>query len=507
MNLSFQNTLLGIGSLGLLASGCSGLNKETSKPNIVFILADDLGYGDLGCYGQTKIETPNIDQLATTGMLFTDHYAGSAVCAPSRSVLLTGVHSGKGQVRGNDPWPERGDVQNYRAMFRDSTLEGSRPIEANTYTTARMLQSAGYKTGIVGKWGLGAPGTAGLPNLQGFDFFYGYICQRQAHTHYPLHLWKNDRRVFLDNDTVAPHEPFPEGVDPYNLKASYKLNDYAPDLMFKEITQFVDENKANPFFLYWATTIPHLPLQAPESWIEYYVKKFGDEEASDGGGYFPVRYPKATYAAMISYLDDQVGKLVQQLKDLGIYENTLIIFTSDNGPYGSFAPWFKSAGPFRDSGPYIKGSLHEGGIREPMIAAWPAAIKPGTVTSHISGFQDVMPTLAEIAGVELPQDLGGISYLPTLLGKEQKQHEYLYWEYPGGKGQLNVRIGKYKVFRDNVKSANPSPWQVYDLETDPLEENDLAASNPDLIQRAEEIIALEHTPSFNKNWQFQSLLE
>jgi len=390
-------------------------------------------------------------------------------------------------------------------MFRDSTLEGSRAIEANTFTSARMLQSAGYKTAIVGKWGLGAPGTAGLPNQQGFDFFYGYVCQRQAHTYYPLHLWKNDKRVFLDNDTLAPHGKLPENVDPYNLKASYKLNDYSPDLMFTEITQFINDNKSNPFYLYWATTIPHLPLQAKDAWVDYYVKKFGDEKPSGEGNYFPSRYPRATYAAMISYLDEQVGKVVQQLKDLGIYENTLIIFTSDNGPSGSYVPYFESAGKFRSTPGYIKGSLHEGGIREPMIASWPAVIKPGSRSSHVSAFIDVLPTFADITGVTFPEDLSGISYLPTLEGKEQKEHEYLYWEFPEGKGQQTIRMGNFKAFRGDLNSEKPGEWELYDVSVDFKEENNIASSHPEIIKKADEIALKEHTTSTNEKWQYQSI--
>ncbi|HBE43082.1 MAG TPA: N-acetylgalactosamine-6-sulfatase [Bacteroidales bacterium] len=509
-----KNSILGIGTVHLIASvtGCSGGirkdNINNSKPNIIFILADDLGYGDLGCYGQTRIETPNIDKLASAGMVFTQHYAGSPVSAPSRCVLLTGIHSGKAQIRSNDPWPERGDVQNYLAMFADSTLEGNRPLKAGTVTIGTMLQSAGYKTAIVGKWGLGAPATDGLPNKQGFDFFYGYVCQRQAHTYYPLHLWKNEHRVYLNNDTIVPHNtPLPHGADPYDLKnyALYTLNDYSPDLMFNEITKFVEGNKNNPFFLYWATTIPHLPLQAPQNWVDHYVNKFGDEEPSEGGGYFPCRYPRATYAAMISYLDDQVGKLVQQLKDSGLYENTIIIFTSDNGPIGPYVPWFNSAGPFRPASGYVKGSLHEGGIRVPMIAVWPGVIKAGSVSGHISVFQDVMPTLAEIAGVRIPDDACGISFLPCMKGKKQKEHPYLYWEYPGSNGQINIRTGNFKALSTDVKNSTILKWQLFDLEKDPQEVTDISSSHPQIINRVNQIVTVEHALSLNKNWQFRVL--
>lgn len=514
-----QHSIFKYGKLSILAAlgscGHSGTaDKDISKPNIVYILADDLGYGELGCYGQEKIETPNIDRLSAEGILFTQFYTGAPVCAPSRSVLLTGLHSGKTQVRGNDPLSERGDVRNYLAMFADSTLEGNYPLKAGTYTIGTMLQSAGYKTALVGKWGLGAPATDGLPNKQGFDFFYGYVCQRQAHTYYPLHLYKNEYRVYLNNDTVSPHISLPQGADPFDIKSydPFTLNDYAPTLMFDEISKFVDSNKSNPFFLYWATPIPHSPLQAPKNWVDYYVKKFGDEEPYLGrgggegdGGYFPARYPRATYAAMISYMDEQVGKLIEKLKDLGLYENTLIIFSSDNGPSGFYTPWFKSAAPFRTAPGYIKGTLHEGGIRMPMIATWPKVIKPGTVSGHISSAQDVMPTLAEITGVVIPVEVDGISFLPELKGQTQSKHEYLYWEYPGSGGQLCVRIGNLKAISKSVRSSKVLTWEIFDIESDPEERTDISTSHPELIKKLNDIVSMEHTVSQNEMWRYKVL--
>jgi len=280
--------------------------------------------------------------------------------------------------------------------------------------------------------------------------------------------------------------------------------------MFNKITSFVEENKDKPFFLYWATTIPHLPLQAPEEWVNYYVKKFGDEEPypgrKGGGGYFPCRYPRATYAAMISYLDEQVGILVKQLKDEGLYDKTLIIFSSDNGPTGSGVAWFKSAAPFRNEQGYIKGSLNEGGIREPMIAVWPGVIKPGSVSDNVSAFYDVMPTLAEITDSEIPDDLSGISFFDELKGKKQKQHEYLYWEFPSSGGQMAVRLGNMKAIRKNMHSGNLK-WELYDLEKDPMELIDISADKPEIITRVEEIISMEHTPSPYIGFRFKVLGE
>ena len=492
-------------------SGENSLEKNNSdKPNIIYILADDLGYGDVGVYGQTKIETPNIDRLAATGMLFTQNYCGSPVSAPSRCVLLTGKHTGHSQVRGNDEWDERGDVWNYRAMIADSTLEGQRPLETGTITIARLLQQTGYKTGMVGKWGLGAPQTESIPNKMGFDFFFGINCQRMAHTYYPVHLYENEKRFFLKNDIVAPNSRLAKGIDPYNPASyfAYTLNEYAPDIMFPRITDFIYNNKDHTFFLYWATPIPHAALQAPQKWVDYYVNKFGDEKPYTGDkGYFPHRYPHAAYAAMISYLDDQVGKLVQQLKDLGIYENTLIIFSSDNGPTyngGTDSPWFDSGGPFRSEQGYGKGNVNEGGIRVPMIASWPRKIKSGTISNHVSAFWDVLPTVCDIAGIKTPEDTDGISFLSELTGKKQKKHEFLYWEFPESGGQQAIIIENFKAMRKNMNKGNIE-FTLYDLQKDPGETTNIAAHHPEIIKQVEKIIISEHQKSLNKNWIINGL--
>ncbi|MGQ1787517.1 arylsulfatase [Saccharicrinis sp. GN24d3] len=501
--------LLGIMSL----TGACVDSKEVNntKPNIIYILADDLGYGELGCYGQKLIETPNIDNLAQNGVRFTQHYAGAPVCAPSRCVLLTGKHMGHSYVRGNDEWSERGDVWNYQANIADSTLEGQRPLPEETVTIGHLLQEGGYKTGVVGKWGLGAPHTKGIPTKQGFDYFFGYNCQRQAHTYYPVHLYENDHRVYLDNDTVAPSTRLAKGADPYDAAsyAPFTLNEYSPDLMFDKLNGFVEENQHQPFFLYWATPIPHVPIQAPTKWVDYYVKKFGDEEPYiNKGGYFPHRYPHAGYAAMVSYLDEQVGQLVNKLKKLGLYENTLIIFTSDNGPTfngGADSAWFNSAGPFKSEFGWGKCFLHEGGIRVPMIASWPGKIKAGSTSDHASAFWDVLPTLCDVSGVEKPKDTDGISFLPELLGKKQDQHDYFYWEFPEMGGQIAVRIGQYKAICKNAMSQPDKHFELFDLEADPQETIDISAQHPDLMERVEEIIRKEHLQSHNDLWKIKRL--
>lgn len=480
------------------------------NPNIIYILADDLGYGDLGCYGQTKIETPNIDRLAANGIKFTQHYAGAPVCAPSRCVLLTGKHMGHAVIRGNDEWGSRGNIWDYRAMLADSTLEGQSPMPESEITVAQLMKTAGYTNAIVGKWGLGAPQTNSTPLHKGFDFFYGYNCQRQAHTYYPVHLYKNNRRVYLQNDTVAPNTPLGKGADPYDVNSyrNYTSKNYVPDLMFQEITGFVKDNKEGPFFLFWATPIPHVPLQAPQRWVDYYVNKFGDEKPYTGNqGYFPHRYPHAGYAAMISYLDEQVGLLVQQLKDLGIYDNTLIIFTSDNGPTyngGTDSPWFNSGGPFKSENGWGKGFTHEGGLRVPMIASWPEQIKKARTSDHISGFQDVLPTFCDLARIKTPTDADGISFLPELKGKKQKEHEYLYWEFPQGSGQQAIRMGKWKGIRQNILKGNLT-IELFNLETDLQELTDVSASHPEIVKQIEQNMVKEHVQAVNPKFRMETL--
>lgn len=505
-----------MGCLLLLFISCKQVRKEqvvakvAQKPNIIYILADDLGYAELGAYGQEKIETPNIDALAKNGMLFTQHYTSAPVCAPARYDLLTGKHSGHAYVRGNDEWRERGDVWNYKAAILDSTLEGQRPIPASTVTLANKLKEAGYATGMVGKWGLGAPHTKSVPNNFGFDYFYGFNCQRQAHTYYPVHLYENKVRVHLDNDTIAPNTKLDKGVDPYDEASysKYNLKEYASEMMFNKITKFVDDHKEGPFFMYWADPIPHAALQAPKRWVDHYVKKFGQEEPYLGNrGYFPHKNPRAAYAAMVSYLDENVGKLVAQLKKEGIYENTLIIFTSDNGPTfngGTDSPWFDSAKPFRSEYGYGKGHLYEGGIRIPMIASWPGIIKPGSTTDLISAHYDVMATLCELTEQEIPENTDGISFLPTLLGekKDQEKHEFLFWVYPEYGGQVAIRMGNWKIIRRNLKNKKEEPTlELYNLVDDIREEKNVADQHPEILERASVIFAAQHQTAEVENFR------
>jgi arylsulfatase len=497
-------------SLVLLFASCGPAPEPAVPPNIIYILADDLGYGELGAYGQKVIETPHLDALAAAGMRFTQHYSGAPVCAPARCVLLTGQHSGHALVRGNDEDKSRGDVWNFQAMFDDPRLEGQRPIPDSLVTMGEVLQTAGYTTGIVGKWGLGAPHSEGVPNRQGFDYFYGYNCQRQAHNLYPTHLWENESRVYFRNELQAPHVLQEQAADQTDSTFfnQFLQQDYAPEMMQERALNFVRSHKEEPFFLYYASPLPHVPLQAPQRWVDHYQKKIGEEDAYRGKSYFPSQYPMATYAAMISYLDEQVGELVAELKKLGLYENTLIIFTSDNGPTytGGVDPdFYASAAPFKGEYGKGKGFLYEGGIRVPMIASWPGVIEAGSESGHVSAFQDVLPTLSELTGATPPAN-DGISFLPTLKGEKQEEHPFLYWEFPAYKGQQAVRFGNWKAVRQRMHEGNLT-IELYDLANDPREENDLAAEQPHEIARAREIMEGAHIPSQVERFRFEVLGE
>lgn len=490
-------------------------NKSTNeatdtKPNIIYFLADDLGYGEVGAYGQEKIKTPNIDALADSGMLFTQHYSGAPVCAPARYMLLTGLHSGHAFIRGNDEWKERGDVWNYELASTNPKFEGQRPIPANTVTIGKKLQETGYKTGLFGKWGLGAPNTEGVPNKQGFDYFFGYNCQRQAHNLYPPHLWENDQKIPLNNALIAPRTKLDAIADAYDESSYAKFNqkDYAPTVIHKKALDFIEQYKDVPFFMYYASPLPHLPLQVPKENTNEYLKILGIEEPYLGDkGYFPNRYPRASYAAMISYLDQQLGDLVAQLKKLDLYQNTIIIFSSDNGPTytgGVDFEYFESSKPFQNGYGRTKGFVYEGGIRVPMIASWPNKITAGSQSEHISSFYDVMPTLCDLAKIDPPENIDGRSFAPELLGNDQDEHEFLYWEFPSYNGQQAVRLGKWKGVRKDIFDGNLS-IELYDLENDLSESNNLALQYPEIVKKIEQIMKQEHKPAKNDNFKFKEL--
>ena len=473
---------------------CSSEKEAPKPPNIIYILADDLGYNELGCYGQRKIKTPHIDQLAAEGMRFTQHYSGSTVCAPSRCVLLTGQHTGNAYVRDNY---ELGG-------FLDEEEGGQLPLKPNTPNMALMLQEAGYATACIGKWGLGGPNTTGVPNKQGFDFFYGYLCQKQAHNYYPTHLWKNEEWDTLANTFFHPHQRFPVDLDSLdaNNYTPYQSQEYAVDRMREEAESFIRNHADEAFFLYYPIPIPHLGLQIPTEELEQYAH-FEDPPYLGKRGYVPTAQPRATYAAMISRLDAEVGHIMATLKELGLDENTLVIFSSDNGATipgvgGVDIAFFESHGPLRG----WKTNLFEGGIRVPMIARWPKQIAAGSSSEHLSAFWDVWPTIAELTQQELDAPTDGISFLPTLLGKDkQAKHDHLYWEFHARGSSQAVRMGKYKAIRQNLKKNPNAPIELYDLSIDIGEENDISVQYPTIVQQMDSIMQLR-TISEIEGWNF-----
>ncbi len=479
-------------TLGLSAAAMAlpqisiGCRKRFTTPNIIYILADDLGYGELGCYGQKKIRTPNIDRLAAQGLRFTQHYSGSPVCAPSRCVLLTGKYTGHAYIRDNDEMGERGDV------WHDPALEGQRPLLPGTTTIGTILETTGYTTGAIGKWGLGGPGSTGEPNRQGFDFWFGYLCQRVAHNYYPTHLWRNGEKYILKgNQYFYPHQRFPENLDPLDDASyrDYKGKTYSMDVMAEAALQFIEDNKEHPFFLYLPFPVPHAAIQVPDDSLEEYEGAFQETPYLGDKGYLPHPKPRAGYAAMITRMDREIGRIMTQLENLGLDQNTLLMFSSDNGPTfngGTDSAFFESAGPLRG----LKTMLHEGGIRVPLIARWPGKIQPGRVTDHISAFWDILPTITDILDIDPPSDTDGISFLPTLLGqnKKQSEHEYLYWEY---QGKQAVRMGDWKGYRPGLDQV----MELYNLREDIGEKHDLASSKPEIVSQIKDIMKKARTES------------
>jgi len=443
-----------------LLAGCSHecvQAADTVKPNIIYILADDLGYGDLSCYGQDKFQTPNIDRLAAEGMKFTQHYSGSTVCAPSRCALMTGLHTGHAVVRGN----------------MEIQPEGQAPMPVGTVTIPTILKRAGYTSGMFGKWGLGYPGSASDP-MEFFDEFYGYNCQREAHNYYPDHLWHNRQRVELDGKT------------------------YSHDLIMDAAKTFIRTNKDKPFFCYLPVTIPHAAMQAPKDLHDKYRKQFPPFENTFGKyAGTTVQNPVAAFPAMVEHLDNGVGEVMELLRELGIDDNTIVMFTSDNGPHkegGHDPEFFDSNGPLRG----YKRDLYEGGIRAPLLVRWPGKIKAKSITDHISAFWDVLPTCIDLAGVEIAQApyTDGVSFLPTLLDSgAQSEHAYLYWEFHEQGGKQAVRMGQWKAVRLNVKRKPNSPVELYDLSRDIGEENNVADQHPKIVAKMAEIMKNARIPN------------
>lgn len=412
--------------------------EHKSQPNVIFFLTDDLGIGDVGCYGQRTIPTPNIDSMARSGMQFMQHYSGSTVSGPSRCVLMTGMHTGHSATRGNfsrrDP---NGIVYDY-------------PISDSVLTVAEIFKQAGYTTAITGKWGLGAVNDQGSPNRQGFDYFFGYETHIDAHKAYPTHLWENEKRIELNKQH------------------------YADELIITKAEEFISKNSDKPFFLYFATALPHAELLVPEDELTPFDGQF-TETPYKGEWYCSQPKPRATFAAMVARIDNNVGRMVKLLKEKGIYDNTIIIFSSDNGTHleGGHDPYyFSSNSLYRGT----KRDLYEGGIRTPFIVQWPAKIKAGSVSYHVSAFWDFMPTMCEVTGVPRPDNMDGISYLPTLTGKgEQPEHQYLYWEFHEYGGKQAVLKDGWKLIKLNVGKTEKSYYELYNLDSDPKELRNVAS--------------------------------
>lgn len=480
MNLiRMAKVLLGLGALVLLAGSFCGAAER--KPNFVFILADDLGYGELGCYGQQKIKTPQLDRLAAEGMRFTDFYCGCSVCAPSRCTLMTGQHLGHATIRDN--------------MQRGPGLEGQRAMEPGTVTVAQLLKQAGYATAIVGKWGLGMPEDHSSPLNFGFDHHYGYLCQGMAHSHYPPYLWNDDKQVPLSGNP-----PYVYGqkqvIEPGGKQ-------FSQDLMTEDALAWVRGHRAEPFFLYLAYTVPHVSLQVPEDSLAEYRGKWRETPLTDSKHYANHPTPRAAYAAMITRMDRDVGRLMSLIKELGLDDETLVFFGSDNGAVfkisGTDPEFFQSNGPLRG----YKQALYEGGIRTPFIARWPGHIKPGSVSKFAGAYWDVLPTLCELAGVPRPTGIDGVSIVPTLLGRPgQEPHEYLYWEFHSGGSAQAVRFGDWKAIRNNVTKDRDGAPELYNLATDPGEKTNVARQHPDLAAKAAAYMKAAHTPSAEPKWNF-----
>jgi arylsulfatase A len=470
--------------LGPVGAGWVAASAERPRPNIIFILADDLGYAELGSYGQEKIRTPSLDRLAAEGVRFTQHYSGNAVCAPSRAVLMTGLHPGHASVRDN----------------REVQPEGQMPLPAAAVTVAELLKRQGYVTAAMGKWGLGPPGSEGDPLRQGFDHFFGYNCQRHAHSYYPAYLYDDARRIPLDNPDVSPHQKLADSADPTDPRsyAAFAGRTYAPDLIWERARGFIRENRARPFFLYLPTTVPHLALQVPEDSLAEYRGLWPDPPYRGDKSYLPHPSPRAAYAAMVTRMDREVGRILDLVGELGLDERTVVVFSSDNGPTydrlgGSDSGFFRSSGPLRG----LKGSLYEGGVRVPAIVRWRGRLAAGSVSDRVTGFEDWLPTLLELAGAKeaVPSGIDGVSFAPSLLGQPQEPRAFLYREFAGYGGQQTVRIGHWKGVRQGLGKQDAPRIELYDLKTDIGESRDVAAAHPEVVAKMEALLSREHAPS------------
>ena len=462
-------------------------DEAARRPNIVFMLADDLGWGELGCYGQKKIPTPNIDRLAAQGMRFTQHYSGAPVCAPSRCVLMTGKHLGHAEVRGN---------LQAKVVF-PQFAEGQFPLSEQALTFVQLLQRSGYATGAMGKWGLGPVGSTGEPSRKGFDLFFGYNCQGVAHSYYPASLWRNSESISINKKPIPGHAKQLDGDVTLN---EWIGESYAPEWMVEEAEKFIVANADKPFFLYLPFIEPHVAMHPPRETVEKFPVEWDQEAYRGESGYLPHPRPHAGYAAMISELDDHVGRILESLEKSSVASNTVVIFSSDNGATHAGPPgtqfhvggadpkFFNSTAGLRS----YKGSVYEGGIRVPMIVRYPSIANAGVVSEMPSYFADWFPTICDIARIAKPADLDGESLFPIIKGKMTFfDRKPMIWVFPEYGGQVAVRIGDLKAVRQGLKTKQPGPWEVYDLKQDVYEEHDLAESQRDWIERVERLLKSE----------------
>lgn len=479
-------------SLVLLACFQAFSTAADRPPNVVFIIADDLGWGDLGCYGQQKIRTPNLDRMASEGLRLTRHYSGNAVCAPSRCVLMTGKHPGHAWIRNN----------------KEMKPEGQEPVGKGELLLPEILKAAGYTTGGFGKWGLGGPGTEGEPLKRGFDRWYGYNCQAVAHSFYSSTLWDNDHQVVINEVPVPGHGKLEPGEDIHNPAsyARFSGKTYSADLIAEASRHFIRDHKDQPFYCFVPTTVPHLALHVPADSLAEYQGQWEDPPYPGGRGYTPHFTPRAAYAAMITRMDREIGRLMALVKELCLDEHTIFVFTSDNGPLydklgGTDCEFFNSHGGLRGR----KGSLYEGGFRVPGIVRWAGKIRPG-VSDRITGFEDWLPTVLDLAGLKakIPAGLDGISFATTLLGGTQPERDFLYREFPAYGGQQSLHMGPWKLVRQNLiqgkskgkkAKAGPATLELFDLANDPHEEKDVAADHPDVVEKMRAIMKAQHKPS------------
>lgn len=449
-----------LSTLALAPMACQSENVQhdsvsSQTPNIVYIMADDLGLGDLGCYGQQQIQTPHIDGLARDGMMFMRHYSGSSISAPSRCALLTGKHTGHAAIRGNKP-----------VVLADGEKYDT-PLPAGETTVATLLKQKNYRTACIGKWGMGGPGSEGHPERHGFDYFYGYLGQGHAHSYYPPFLFENQTKVMLGRKHYSHH------------------------LIVEKALDFIDRNAEAPFFLYFSPTIPHAELSVPDEHLAQYDGRF-EETPFAGGHYCAQPKPRAAYAAMVTLLDTNVGQIIDLLKRKGIYENTIIIFTSDNGVHqegGHNPAYFNSNAGLRG----IKRDFYEGGIRAPFIVSWHGVVAPGSRSSHVSAFWDFLPTVCDIAGVPIPSGIDGISYLPTLKGQPQPEHDYLYFEFYEKKGTRAVIQDDWKLLLLQAGSPKQAHYELYHLATDPKEQRNVVALYPERAEQLKTLMKQAHT--------------